>query len=344
PTLAGAQAATGALLDACTAWDAAAASGADPAAAKANAQAAWWAAMTAWQAAEVMSIGPAASSLTALGGESLRDEAYSWPSVNRCRVDQETVYENYAEEGFFDESLVNVYGLDALEVLLYSPGGENDCPGQVDINADGSWDALGVDGVERNRAAYALALAAHLHGTVSDLATRWDPAAGNFGAQLATAGETGSIYESPQLALNGVFDALFYLEITVKDRKLGYALGTGACASESCLDDIESPLAGGSSAWIAENLAAFGTLYAGAEGAGIDDLLVSIGEDDLAAAVDDALAGAKASALPAPLDASDPASVQAHYDAVNVLTDLLKGDIATALALQVPTEAAGDND
>ena len=34
-------------------------------------------------------LGPAASALTT-GGEGLRDEVYSWPTVNPCRVDQET--------------------------------------------------------------------------------------------------------------------------------------------------------------------------------------------------------------------------------------------------------------
>src|SRR5262245_13532602 len=46
------------------------------------AQEAWASLMTAWQEVEVLQIGPAASSLSAVAGEDLRDEVYSWPTVN----------------------------------------------------------------------------------------------------------------------------------------------------------------------------------------------------------------------------------------------------------------------
>ena len=49
--------------------------------------------MAAWQELEGLQIGPAASSLYAVGGQDLRDEIYSYPNVNRCRSDQETVEE-----------------------------------------------------------------------------------------------------------------------------------------------------------------------------------------------------------------------------------------------------------
>lgn len=318
-------------------------------AAQLAAQEAWWALMEAWQEVELLQLGPAASSLTAVAGADLRDEVYSWPTVNRCRVDQVTVEANWNEADFFEVSLVNVIGLDALEVLLYSPAGENACPSQVDINADGTWDALGVDGVAEHRAAYAVALAAHLSGNVDSLVASWDPAGGDFGGQLATAGEADSPYESATEALNAVFDAAFYLETVTKDRKLGYAVGEGDCEGSSCIDGIESPIAGGSHVWIAVNLRAFRTLFTGGAGAGMDDLLRSLGEGELADAVLAALdqADLAAAALTGPLDevvAADPAPAEALYAAVKTVTDLLKGDIATVLALQIPSEAAGDAD
>ena len=46
------------------------------------AQEAWFDTMRTWQVAELMQIGPAASSLTAIGGQDLRDVVYSWPTVN----------------------------------------------------------------------------------------------------------------------------------------------------------------------------------------------------------------------------------------------------------------------
>lgn len=349
PAVARAATAAATLEAATAAWREAEAGEGDASAAQAEAQAAWWAMMTAWQEVELLQLGPAASSLTAVAGADLRDEVYSWPTVNRCRVDQETVYAAWDEPTFFEERLVNVVGLDALEVLLYAPPGENDCPSQVDINADGSWDALGVDGVQAARAAYAAALAAEVRADVDRLARAWDPAGEDFAGQVARAGGEDTPYDSPEIALNAVFDALFYLELVAKDRKLGYALGTGDCTGTSCVDQIESPLAGGSHAWLVVNLAGFRALYTGGAGTGMDDLLRSLGEDDLADAVLAALddADAAVAALPGPLDAAvsaDPAAVEAAHAAVKAVTDLLKGDVATVLALTIPSEAAGDAD
>lgn len=341
PALDSAAAAAAALSTATAAWRDAP----QDDAARTAAQSAWWSMMTAWQAVELLQIGPAASSLTAVAGADLRDAVYSWPTVNRCRVDQETAYARWDEADFFETSLVNVTGLDAIEVLLYAPAGENDCPAQVDINADGTWAALGADGVQANRAAYAATLAAEVEATVAALRLSWDPAGGDFSGQLAEA----TPYESHAQALNAVFDALFYLETMTKDRKLGYAVGLGDCAGSTCIDQIESPLAGGSHAWVVVNLASFRALYLGGEGVGMDALLRSLGEDALADAVLAALDAADAAALAValPLDqavAADPAPVEALYYAVKGVTDLLRGDVATVLALQIPAEAAGDSD
>lgn len=349
PALDRAATASDALVVATEAWQDAEAADAGTEEAQAAAQAAWWAMMEAWQQVEVLQIGPAASSLTAVGGADLRDAVYSWPTVNRCRVDQETADDDWADPTFFETSLVNVYGLAALEVLLYSPAGENACAATVAMNTDGSWAALGVDGVQQNRAAYAAVLAAHTAATVDTLVAQWDPAQGDFGAQLAGAGGGASVYESPEEALNAVFDGLFYVETGTKDRKVGYAVGAGDCATTSCIADIESPVAGASHAWVGVNLRAFRALYTGGDGAGMDDLLVSLGEDELAAALVAALdtADAAAAAVTVPYDVAmveDPAAMEALYAAVKGVTDLLKGDIATVLAMQIPSEAAGDSD
>ena len=39
-----------------------------------------------------------------------------------------------------------------------------------------------------------------------------------------------------------------------------------------------------------------------------------------------------------------PADVQALHDDVKAVADLLKGDLATVMVLEIPSEAAGDND
>ncbi len=281
---------------------------------------AFLAAMDTWQQVELLQIGPAGSSLTTLGGEDLRDEVYSWPTVNPCRIDQVTVSRDYEAADFFEVNLVNAYGLDALEHLLYAPEGDNVCPNQVDINASGDWDALGPDGVSERRAAYALAVVDGILATTDTLLDRWDPAGGDFAATLRDAGT--------EQALDAVFRGQFYLELVVKDQKLAGPLAG---------DPAEGEASGQSAAWVAANLRGFRTLFTGADGVGFDDVLTDQGHADLSekilADTDAALALAEQGALD-----------QALYDAVKLVTDDLKGDLLTVLSLQLPTEAAGDND
>lgn len=349
PTLARVEDAVVALEDAARAWDAA---GGEDGAARAEAQAAWRAAMSAWQEAELLQVGPAGSALTVTAGRDLRERIYAWPAVNRCRVDQETLAGGWDAPGFAESSVVTVLGLHAMEVLFFSPAGENGCPAQVDVNASGDWDARGVAGIQAARAAYARALAVGLRADVDALRAAWSPESGDFAGSFAAAGEDGSPYASAQDAVNAVFDALFYLEEVTKDRKLGYALGNGDCTggSDTCLGAVETPLAGGSHTWVAANLRGFRTLFTGGpDGQGLEELLRAAGDDAVADAMLVALdaADAAAAALAAPLEvavAEDRASVEALQLRVDAVCDLLRVDVAAVLSLQVPLEAAGDHD
>ncbi|MFT4627589.1 MAG: putative lipoprotein [Myxococcota bacterium] len=338
PALARFAATTPALESALAEWTGAEAT-------RAPAQAAWRAAMRAWQEVEAHQLGPTASSLTAVGGADLRDAVYSWPTVNPCRVDQETVAGGWDSASYFTGSLVNVTGLDALEHLLFIDGTANVCPSQVAINADGTWDALGDDGVRAARAAHAGALAAQLTRSSAELVQSWD----GFSDTLAEAGTKGSTYDTADDGLNAIFDALFYLESATKDRKLAVPLGLDECDTATCPESVELAPSGLSTDAIAANLVGGRALFTGAEGAGLDDLLTELGHGDLAdqvlAAFDDA--DAAVAAVDGPIDSvlsTDLAAVQALHSAVGALTDLLKGDLATVLALRVPAEAAGDND
>ena len=77
--------------------------------------------------------------------------------------------------------------------------------------------------------------------------------------------------------------------------------------------------------------------------------MIAVGQTDIHLDVLDSLDKAKATAqaLQMPLNQAlvdDPEGLQALHDDVKAVTDVLKGDLATLLMLQVPTEAAGDND
>ncbi len=345
PALVDFQAELDGLTASLTAWGDALESGAGTDA-LASAQTQWQVTMAAWQRLEVMQIGPAGSSLTAIGGADLRDEIYSWPTINPCRIDQETTYEVWNDADYFTANLVNSYGLDALEHTLFS-GLDNTCPGQVDINADGTWDAMEESGLLANRAAFSIVLSEQLATQAAELTAAWSPEGADFSGQLD--GTIDGPYTSEQEALNAVYDALFYLETVTKDRKLGMPLGISDCGEDLCPDDVEGLTSGTGIDAIISNLDGFEELFTGGEGIGFDDLLTDLGHGDLSVQILTDLDAARALALTidAPLDdavVDQTAAVESLYDAIKAVTDTLKGDLATVLALSIPSEAAGDND
>ena len=310
------------------------------------AQDAWVETMRAWQALEVMQVGPAASSLTAVGGENIRDEIYSWPTTNPCRIDQATARFEFESSTFFDDALVNAVGLDGLETVLFSPANENSCSVNSGINRDGTWRSLGADGIAQARADFGQALVDEVESDLLRIRDAWE---GGFADQLATAGQGSEAFDSSVKGVNAIYNALFYMETFGKDRKLGWPLGLRSCGQEDCSEEVESLMAGHSHEWFVANLDGFRALYTGGEGLGMYDLLVSIEEEDLADAVLEKLDAADeaAAALSAGLNQtldSNPDDLDALHTAVKGVTDLVKVDIATVLSLEVPSEAAGDND
>lgn len=312
---------------------------------------AWAATMEAWQEAELLLLGPAAQ-VGRAGGQGLRDKIYSWPVTNPCRVDQETQRGTFTDPATLVEAPANVRGLAALEWLLYAPSTDNACPPQAAVNADGTWAAMGLDGVRVARAEHAEALARRLAADAEALRTAWLPDGGDFARELAEAGLTPT-YRSAQEGLNAVSDAMFYLDKETKDTKLALPLGLRDCATGVCPDKTENPLSRRSGAHLLHNLVAFDHLFHGgpdaATGTGFDDLLMALGATELAATMSARIATARAAleALDAPLEelvVTDKPRVQAAYDALRNLTDLLKTELLSVLDLELPERADGDND
>jgi predicted lipoprotein len=317
------------------------------------ARAAWRSAMQAWQTVEVLQFGPAGSTMM-MGGRALRDEFYSWPLVNPCRIDQETVRGTYADTAFFTTQLVNVRGLDALEYLLFAPDDTNACSPSVDINAGGGWQALVNAGdVAARRAAYAARAAADVAARAAALRDAWEPGAGNFAAQLATAGAGSSVYPTAQGAVDDVFAALFFVELVVKDEKLAAPAGiVPDCTTDVCPNLAESQWADVAKEEILANLGAARQLFLGgadSAGTGFDDFLRARGAAALATTMLAALDAAVGSfeAIPGTMLealASDPDAVRDAHAAVKNFTDSLKTQFVTVLNLTIPQEGAGDND
>ena len=316
---------------------------------------AWRSAMQAWQRAEVMQLGPSGATGKFTGAMDLRDEIYSWPTVNPCRIDQEIVALEWDSEEFFTGNLVNVYGLDALEYLLFVDGADNSCPPQVAINADPDptkrWSAIPSEDIQWRRSSYAFSLSIGLVAHADSLIAAWTEPDG-FSTGLASAGDEGSPFLDLSAAMDDLFASLFYLETELKDRKLAEPLGLVNCGNEWCPEALESPHADFALESVRANLEGGLVLYLGGpdEGdIGLEELLVHNDYAELDAEIqagfENAFVVIDAVALSASVQLEqEPEVLLGVHTAVKVVTDLLKGDMATALLLQIPLEAANDND
>ena len=317
-----------------------------------SAQQAWVDASLQWSHLEMLQIGPAAPPLFGPGGEDLRDAIYSWPTVDACSVDRAIAAEAYAAKDFFATQLVWDYGLDALEYLLFVHDEGHSCPSQVQL--DPMWTQLGFEEIERRRAAYAGVVAKGIADQATLLAARWSPDGDDFANALAEPGEGASPYTSDLEALDDVFRAMFYLDKQTKDGKLGIPLGlVEGCASVPCIEMMESPYAGVAGQSIRADLEMLRLMMTGgpdpAAAVGFDDLLIQLGQSDLAETMltDIDLAIAQVDALeatPQEIAAANPDDLLPLHAAIKRITAALKGPFTMALMLSIPAEGAGDND
>jgi predicted lipoprotein len=318
----------------------------------AAARTAWNDALEVWQRVEVFQLGPAAP-LSQPGGQDLRSQIYAWPLSSRCLLEQGIVSRAW-EQPTFSTGLVTTRGLVAAEYLSFYEGADNACGPNAAINAQGTWAALGPAELAARRAAYAHAATADVLSRARQLDAAWDPARGNFVAELETAGAGSKTYKTQQLAFNAVSDALFQIELQVKELKVGKPAGLVQCMNATCPEALESTWAHRSKEHVRNNLLGVQMQLQGCEGGGKgigwDDMLRGLGQIGLADRLDAALAGCFAA-----LDAieepdfsqtltADLASMQKLYAAIKALTDLLKSEFVTVLDLELPKIVEGDND
>lgn len=311
-----------------------------------EARAAWRDVMAMWQQAEVFQVGPAGQSSKVIDGRNLRDEIYSWPTSNTCRVDQEIVANGFEAPSYFDGKLVNSYGLDAIEYLLFYDSPENTCSPVLGINSEGQWDAIAGE-VDARRAALARVMATKVVADATQLRDAW--ATDGFADAFARPGDDDSPYRSEREALNDLFAAMFYLELTTKDKKLATPLGLHPdCTTEVCPETLEFRFADFSRAAVHANLQGFLAGLTAGEGVGFDDYLRASNAGDLA---DQMVADAEAAIAAAAGDPdlrtmlqSNPNEAMPIHAAVKKVTDELKSRFVSVLNLDVPQEGAGDND
>jgi predicted lipoprotein len=319
---------------------------------RAAARAAWNDAMVVWERAEVFVVGPAAA-LAQPGGQDLRSQIYPWPLSSRCLVEQGIVSRAW-EQPTFASGLVTTRTLVAGEYLTFYEGADNACGPNATINAQGTWAALGPAELASRRAAYAHAVAVDVLARARALDAAWDPARGNFVAELETAGQGSKTYKSQQLAFNAMSDALFQIELQVKELKVGKPSGIVQCMNATCPEALESPWAHRSKEHVRNNLVGVRMQLQGCDdggkGIGWDDMLRGLGQIELADRMDAALAGCFAAldAIPeadfSEALATNLPGMQKLFGAIKALTEILKSDFVTVLDLELPKVVEGDND
>lgn len=314
----------------------------------------WASTMTLWQQLEVLQVGPAGLMGVVAGGENLRDAIYSWPTVNTCRVDQETARATFTNPATLTAALVNVRGLDALEHLLFTTATEHSCSIGSAFATSGEWEAIGDDAaVAKRRADHAAALAGDLAASAQKLRDAWSPIAGAFRDTFAKAGQDKSSYATAQEALNALSDAMFYLEKETKDMKLAIPAGVAGCETTTCVEARENAAANVSKRSIVANVDGFRRVFTGGltneDNPGFDDLLSSMGQEALATrlvaelnaakAAVDGLQGTLAEAI-----AATPAEVVAAYEVLRIPIQTFRTEVLSVLDLELPQRAEGDND
>ena len=320
---------------------------ADPGASATLARTAWSETMDAWQRAEGALIGP-----VVMDHNQLRDLIYAWPLLSTCRVDRDTA-SRFADPSSYDISvrLVNERSLASIEYLLYTTNTNHTCTTEPP-----GWTSLGAN-LPLARCQLAEALARDVATQAATLETAWRVNGGDFGGELARAGQSGSSISTAQEGVNRVSDSLFYVDRMVKDMKLGEPAGIvlNACGTvgEPCLAEVEHFFGDRSTFAIRANLKTArevftGTIDAG-DGLGFDDFLTELGHGDVATRMTNNLDAAITAADVLPdsfLDAlaNSYSKVSATHTAITLFTNDLKSQFLTLLSLEIPDDVAADND
>lgn len=327
----------------------------------AGARTQWGELLARWQLHAATNFGPGGDpilgALGTRGGQGIGADIYSWPDpgTNACRIDQETVAGTYQDEAVLADERASVRGLDAVEYLLFRDPSENGCPPEDPINGDGTFAALGEDGVLQARGEYAAAAASLVAERAAALRDAWTASGGNFLGEVQTAGDGSTVYDSAQRAVDSAVVSLFFAETVLLDVKLGDPTGlrmstVQACAEPPCPELLEAPWSGTGRTYLLANLDALRLMFAGADGGlGLNDLMEDLGgvqaASDMLAAIDDARTALENIDEPLPDALSgDADDVDTAFRALQTVVVVLETDVASILDVDPPQPGGTDND
>ncbi|MBX2859421.1 MAG: imelysin family protein [Cellvibrionaceae bacterium] len=320
---------------------------------------AWLELQAAIQRSEMHILGPVSENS---GGLLNRINSYNGSELSLCGIDQAVVLASQASD--FDITLRtnNQRGVTALEYLLFDNSLTHHCPSQIPETAD--WNQRSAEERRQLRCNYAQIVSADIGNSAAELLQAWAIDGENYRLDFIN---PNNVEDN----LSALSDALFYLDVDVKDRKLGIPTGINneGCSAIACADAVESPFAEASLRHIRHNLESFAEMLTGGEGLGFDDIIRFAGVDELNSrmltAVDDAIVAidnmevslkqqadaivtsedeaACANALANPGSPSEQAACRL-FGLIRRLTDDLKVDFVAAVNVDLPERGQADND
>lgn len=320
---------------------------------------AWGELQAAIQRSEMHTLGPVLENSGALLN---RINSYNGSELSLCGIDQAVVLASQDDNFDIAARTNNQRGVTALEYLLFDNRLTHHCPSQIPETV--GWNERSALERRQLRCAYAQSIAADIDNTARELLQAWAIDGENYRLRFIN---PNNIEDN----LSALSDALFFLDVDVKDRKLGIPTGINddGCSEFACSDAVESPYAEASLSHIRHNLESFAAMLTGGEGLGFDDIIRFAGVDQLnnrmLSTVDEAILlidtadaslkqqvaaiataadeAACANALANPSSPSEQSACQL-YGLIKRLTDDLKVDFVAAVNVDLPERGQADND
>lgn len=334
-----------------TAYCAALSAASNESAALLEVQNAWQESMSDWQQLEVMQFGPLLAE---------RDEFYTWPLNDSCKVDEEVVFS--LADGYDISTGVTPArrGLDGLEYLLFNTDTGISCGDNNSTPALIAWNTKPDNEKLADRCSFAEKITA-------DLVTRAQALEVSYSQYDITSAT------NLQIVADSISDALFYIDKEVKDDKLTALLPQTGTQGFSA-DKLEFGYASYAKQAIYNNAVGVKSIFTANNHTGLAQYLIAAGQNDLATemlAELDVIINNSSNAYiadtfsniltiaqqdTADSDVSDCINADLGSDSSNLIklcaldndvkafTDDLKGQFVLTLGFTIPSDAEGDND
>jgi predicted lipoprotein len=310
----------------------------------------WKQTMALWQEIEAFQFGPLAEQAA-----TLRYDIYTWPLVNACAVDRQIGVMAQNTGTFSLSSNDSTKSLSAMEYLLFDNDSFHAC--KESVTETQGWNERGEASRHELRCGYLRLLAADLVTQSEVLQKKWNDGSQGYHYLLIAKASDSEL----QSRINTISDSLFYLDATVKDKKLGLHV---ACSTGVCPEIIEHNFSQQSLSSVQRNLIGFQAAFTGGDALGFDDYLKAAGGEDLADRMQVDLEKAVATVemlanqdsllnFVKTLDQAACAATRvddrrseicALYQDIKSITDELKTEFVEILKLTTPAQSSGDND